>query len=1763
MINSSAYRIVATIYQSHKSLVCRAFRDEDGQSVILKSPAREAPSWDEIAAYRHEYQILQSLDLDGVIKAYGLEESGKKPVLVLEDFGGRSLADLMKDRRLPPSEVLPIALGVTEALAQIHRANVIHKDINPTNIILNPISREIKIIDFSLASTVSWEDSSAIDVRHLEGTLPYMSPEQTGRMNCPLDHRTDHYSLGVTLYELLCGRLPFEATDAMEVIHCHLARVPAPPADLNPEIPQVLSDIVMKLLSKEANDRYQSAWGIRADLEECLRQISEDGRSELFPLACRDIPGMLHLPQKIYGRESEMSSLMDAFERISHGSKEMTLVSGDPGIGKTFLVTEIREPVTRRGGRFVSGKFDQVVRESPYRALADALRALVQQLLSESDEELSRWREKIVAALGANGRAIADIIPELEIIVGPQPPLPDLGPIESQNRFNLALTGFLKVFCQEEHPLVLFVDDLQWIDPSSLRLLELVMGDGEIGHLLVVGAYRTAEVDPSHRLARTIDRMHSQGASVNRISLGPWNREQVLALIAGATRQDKDSLITPLAEVLLQKTGGNPFHVNEFLKSLSAEKLVTFDFENNCWKWDIEEIRSREIADSAVDLMAGKIMNLEPSIQLVLRMAACLGNRFRVAQLARVCEKSLPQVMVHLRHAGEQGLVLAQCGAARHVESAMSDGDDTELEFKFCHDRIQQAAYSLMPESDRLAIHTRVGKLLLEDAPASELDDRIFDVVAHLSLAAKSMESQQERDDLSRLILVAARRAGKSQAHDSSFDYLRTGIELLGDKGWQRDYDLTLAIHQDAVREAYLSGNLDATDELSQVVFQNARGLLDRMKTYETLIHSYVARNRLAEAVNMSVEVLGKLDVRLPKEPGKSHIMRGFLGIRMALARTRLDDLLNLPRMTDEYRLAASRILSLGAPAAYMARPNLLPIMVFESVKLSLRHGNTSASAHGYSGLGVILCGVTGDMDAGYSFGKLAVELVDRIQAPEHTCRPMFLFNYCVRHWKDHVRETLAPLVQAYEIGLANGDVEHAARARTGHYIISYLMGTFLPELEQQLAAWGVRLRQLKQEPLFNVTALFRQIALNLMEPSSASTTLMGKSFNEDEILPLFVESGDKSKIFYLSLAKLILCYLFGNCTEAVRNAAAADQNQGGVTGAYAISAFNFYDSLARLADFADQPVLERKARLKRVKANQKKMEKWANHAPMNFMNKYCLVRAEQSGVIGRDGEAADLYDQSIRLAGEHGFVHEEALANELAGRFYFRKGKATVAAAYMGEARRCYELWGAHAKVKHLDMTYPRLLSGVVSATSGIAEGLGQTIPRAVRGLEHGLELAAVMRASQALSSEISLAKLLDKLMKTVLEISGGQKGFLVLKSDEKLVVEAKRFASLQGDTSLPSLPLESCRELSTSVVNYVARSEEGIVLDDASRDGRFSNDSYMLEHRPVSILCVPLLHQGRFIGALYVENNLIRGAFTAEQVEILSLLCSQAAISLENARYCQKIENYSATLENVVAERTAELVQLNKQLLEEIDQRTVVETALRQNEQSLRAAVVEKEVLLRELHHRVKNNFAAITSLFRLQARRMRDDTLQEVLKEAESRVRSMALVHEILYRSESLAELDAGRYLSALVDELTAAYSEVGRRVAFQRDFGEVRLGVESAIPLGFVTSELVTNVMKHAFPAGQRGSAKVALRLLGDDQVELVVEDEGVGIPVEEDVDSGQSLGLFLVKGFIQQMKGTIEYRREHGTQAIVRFKRPQLARQAYLGSFSPETRPCEC
>ncbi|MEG4115554.1 MULTISPECIES: ATP-binding protein, partial [unclassified Microcoleus] len=1117
------------------------------------------------------------------------------------------------------------------------------------------------------------------------------------------------------------------------------------------------------------------------------------------------------------------------------------------------------------------------------------------QLLSESDTQLQTWKTQILAAVGDNGQVLVDVIPELEGIIGAQPPATELSGSAAQNRFNLLMQKFMQVFTSKEHPLVMFLDDLQWSDSASLNLLQLLMRD--TGYLLVLGAYRDNEVSPVHPFILTVDEIVKTGAKVNTITLPALNEPDINLLVAD-TLNCKSSVAQPLTKLVYEKTQGNPFFATQFLKALHDDKLISFNWEIRYWQCDLAQVKALAITDDVVEFMALQLQKLPPETQDVIKLAACIGAQFDLNTLVIVSEKSAGMTATALWKALQEGLVIPTNKIYKFFTQSNSDEvfkASANPTYRFLHDRVQQAAYSLIPDDLKQATHLKIGQLILQNSSEIGPDEKLFDIVGHFNLGIELITQPREREALAQLNLKAGVKARKSTAYAAARIYLQIGIELLTSKCWVHQYELTLNLYVAAAEVVYLNHDFDGMEQMATLVLQSAQTILDKVKIYEILIVAQTAQGKTLEAIALGRDALLQLGVKLPTETDETKIGKALQTLGSQQGGKLIEELVNLPLMSDATTQAAIQLLGALFPPVFLGMPGLLPILSSMMVSLSIDFGNAPASTVGYAIHGMVLCAFLEEVETGYSFGKLAMNLLDRFNIRELKATIPGFFGSFIQHRQEAIRATIPTLKGSYTAAMETGNFLQSAYSILLYLESNFFSGVELDTWETEIASYSAAMTQAKQYSAQAYFDIIQQTVNNFRKVCIPSDCLIGSAYDETVMLPQHHQNNELTAIAKVYVYKLLLAYCYGNNTSALGYIAQAKPYLMAISGLIHVPIFHFYAALTYLAIFPTKPEQEQSEILALMETHQTILQQRAQNAPMNHLHKWYLVEAEKHRVLGNKSEAIEHYDRGIYLAKKNQFLNEEALANELAAKFYLEWGQEKFAKIYAREAYYAYSRWGAKAKAIDLEQRYPQLLLPILQQASSYAS-FKETLTRetiASRSSSSSnsefLDLSTLIKASQAISGEIELDKLLTTLLKIVITNAGASRCVLLLKQDINLQVVALVVEG-QEPQLLPSIPLELSQDVAISLVNTVKRSLKPLVLADARVNPQFAGDSYIEQHQPKSVLCSPILNQGKLIGILYLENNLTVGAFTSDRVEVLNLICSQAAISLENARLYQE---------------------------------------------------------------------------------------------------------------------------------------------------------------------------------------------------------------------------------------------------------------------------------
>ncbi|WP_271412232.1 AAA family ATPase [Pseudomonas sp. Q1-7] len=1460
------------VWDDGERVFCRAPRTEEGAArVLVVRLAAEQPPPANLERLAHEFGLRDELDDAWALRPLELLRQAGQTLLVLADPDGEPLSRLL-GAPMETGGFLRLAVGIAGALGQLHQRGLVHKDLKPAHILVNCADGQTRLTGFGLTSRLPRERQAPEPLETIAGTLAYMAPEQTGRMNRSIDSRSDLYALGVTFYQMLTGVLPFVAADAMEWVHCHIARKAVPPAEREAAVPPVISRIVMKLLAKTAEERYQTAAGVEHDLKRCLADWQRQRRIRDFPLDERGAPDWLLVPEKLYGREREVEALMSAFGRIvNSGTPELVLVSGYSGIGKSSVVNELHKALVAQRGLFASGKFDQYKRNIPYSSLAQAFQSLVRTLLGKSDAELADWRAALLDALEPNARLLTELIPELKLIVGEPAPVAELEPQQAKRRLLLVFRRFIGVFARAEHPLALFLDDLQWLDAATLDLIEDLLGSSDLRYLMLIGAYRDNEVDATHPLACKLQAIGSAGGRVEAIRLSPLSTAHITQLVAESLHCAPEH-VEPLARLMHDKTAGNPFFVIQFLHALVEGELLSFERNTAQWHWDPERIHAKGYTDNVVDLMVDKLSRLPTETQQALQQLACLGSAAKAQTLATVLGKRRSQVQALLWEAIRQELIERQGGA-----------------YAFVHDRIHEAAYSLIPDALRAEAHLRIGRMLAAQQPQDGHEEAIFEIAGQLNRGAALISGREERERLAEINLLAGRRAKASTAYASALDYLVAGAELLDDACWSDRHELAFALELDRAECEFLTGRLVDADERLLSLAKRATTTAERARVACLHMDVCLLLDQSSRAVTVCLDYLRHIGIEWSPHPDDETVRAEYERIWTGLAGRSIEALIDLPLMEDAATLATvDALIKLLAPALH-ADPNLACLTVCKAVNLSIEHGNGDAACVAYATIPRITGRRFGDYDAGYRFGQLACKLVERRGLLRYEARTYLSFSIFVARWVQPIRTCLDPLRSAFATANRIGDLPFGAFACNS--LVSNLLfaGERLPELQGEAERGLAYARKIR----FGLVVGFIDNQLALIRTLRGLTPVFGclddAQFNEAEAEQRMAKISLVLSCWHW-VRKLQARYFAGDLDAALDAASKARQILWASHAFIEEAEYYFYDALARAALCDAAADDERREHLNELAADLKQLQSWADLCPENFASRALLVEAEIARLDGQVVEAELLYEHAIHSAQDSGFDHIEALANELASRFYASRGLEKIARVYLQDAHYGYRRWGADGKVWQLEARYPYLRAE--EPMPGPTATIAAPVER--------LDLATVLKVSQAASGDIVLERLIDMVMRTALEQAGAERGLLVLSEggDHRIVAET---TAGDASTRLCDEPVSPAR-LAESILYRVLRTRESLVLDDATAEPLHAGDPYVSQHHARSILCLPLMNQAKLIGLLYLENNQTARVFSPARIAVLKLLASQAAISLENARLYRDVAEREAKIRRLV---------------------------------------------------------------------------------------------------------------------------------------------------------------------------------------------------------------------------------------------------------------------
>ena len=1716
MISQEVLDGAVLLHEGKHSLVYKVYLPAYGGDVIVKVLREQGHESLAAGQLLNEFNLLSQLNGVGTRTVLDKININNYTALVLAYAEGYTLKQYIREHESTVAEKLQISIRICQLLDQVHHGRMLHGNLCSENIIVDPASLLLTLIDFG---------SSAVSPANVQGNVAadvdpaYMAPELSGKLSPQADERADLYSLGVVLYELFGGDLPFTADSPQEYMHAHMALLPQPLHNRYVRVPEVIGNIVQKLMAKIPADRYSSAVGVQIDLEQCLKQWKRDGFIESFALASYDHATRLKFSLKLFGREAAYSKLNQVWQHTCTGAAEAVWISGPAGVGKSALASQVQAWCRLTWGNYACGKFEALNNNKPYSALVQALEELVDFWLTKDQEEVAFWRSRISKAVGKEGRLLTDLIPRLSFLLGEQPQLPQLEGLEAQNRFIFTFRNFLAAISSDEQPLVLQLEDLHWADSATLHFFHEIFGAGaEFSNLLLIGTYRSDELAAGHML-QELFKKPSAAFHQHHIALENLSQDDVVGFLAETLHAEPKD-VRQFAHILHIKTSGNPLFLRQFLQSVLEAKLLCFVYTNaamgaGSWQWDLKGIAELPQTENVLDLLSVRLQLLDPDVRALLQVAAAIGGQFTQRFLFNVLGIEEQEARTALVHALREGLLVL-------VKYTAGSAEVRHL-YRFAHDRLHQAAYQSLTEQERLPIHLRIGRLMWSELKQEEQHRGLFDAVMHLNLA-QALLQDHERIDLAQLNLKAGKKAMDAAGYNVGLEFLQMGLKLLPNNRWQKAYDFTLLINTEAAFAAYLCGEYRSMDACIDEVVQHAKQVVDKAKVLDTKIQAQIARNQGAAAVDTALACLHELGIKLPRNPSKASILASLLKTELMLRHKGIDKLATLPKMTEPRALAAMQIMASVGAAVSRSAPALFPLFVCKLVQMSLKYGNAMASIPAYSGYGILQTALFNKVKTGYAYGKLAEQLLNTLDAQAVSAKTYVISAAFLDFWVNHLRNSIDIAAHVHELGLKTGDKEFAASGLMVQCIHGYFAGEPLAQLAPKIASYAQGIRQLKQELLYQQTQLFHQVVLNLIEEGELTEKLQGPVFDEEVILTEEFKESSKAGVFYLHLNKLMLCYLAGRYSQAQEYSALLSGKVEHVMASAIQPVYVLYDALLQAARYDVLPDAEQRQAKEQLSKAISSMKKWSRHAPMNYQHKLDLLQAEWYRITGDEYKARLHYENAAQGAEEQGYLQEKALAFELMGKFLLNRSKNDVASTYLLKAYKAYLHWGAKAKAKQLLLEHPSIENQLIAAAES----------NLVVSATQAVDVSCILDAAAVLSSEMQLYKMLENILKIVIRQAGAQEAYVLLELEEQLEVVAHYKTGDAEVAILPNIPLQEYKELPASIINYTLRTQQEVVLPDAQSDKRFSADLVVAVKSIRSVVSIPIVRQGTLLGIIYMHNTLATGSFSEQQLQVLRLLSGQIAVSLENALlYTQ--------MELKVEERTQQL--------------TVQQSILEEKNKELYALNEEKDDLVNIVAHDLRsplNQIRGMLNLVMMAPANLTDDQKQFITLSLSSAERLSGMIARILDVNAieshkinlKLEMLDLDLVLDEVVTnfQIQAAEKEIVLQLILPEEPIEIELDKNYTIQ---ILENLISNALKFSPP----DSTVQVVLYAEEDVARIEVTDEGPGISKKDQKrlfskfqtlsarptagEDSTGLGLSIAKRYVEAMGGNIGCSSEMG------------------------------
>ena len=1753
-----SYSIIEKVAEREQINILLASKIGEKDKRILKVFTPTTADKRVAARLRHEYEIQRFLAKEGIIEEPIWVSEAQLEGLSLPYYPGISLSEFISTHSIGIQDFLDLAISIASLIGKLHQVNVIHKDVNPQNILVVPESLKPSIIDYGLAGRLEIKQFHLGNPSKLEGTLGYISPEQTGRINRTVDHRSDLYSLGVSLYQLICQQLPFEEKDKLALVHSHIAKNPSSPTKLRPEIPESIAAIILKLLKKDPEDRYQSIDGLISDLMKCKAMLEEDGLIKIFPLGEADKLGQFLIPEKLYGRSESIRTLLLSYQQAAQAKTQLVHVLGSSGVGKSALVAEVKKELGGNNAFYIEGKFDQLNRNEPFSAWKQAFEELVKLLLTEDVRFLDLFRQKVEKQLGRLQGVLIEWCPGFKMILGEHPPLTELAPEASRQRLNLVINRFIKLMAIEEHPLVIFLDDLQWMDAASLGLLDSIMKENKQASLLLLIAYRNNELPKGNSFGAWLrKRENAEEDKGTYISLGNLLVEDIQHLVQDSFHLSSDES-NSLASIVQSKTGGNAFFVRSLLQEWYEEKLISFDPDLKEWTWQEEKILQSSVSENIIDLMVDNLKKQSPIIQKLLPLAAIIGGKFGFQTLQLISKVKTDNLISGLKEAIIAGLIHPIHNAYEVEAVLLTKEEELDIEYVFVHDRIQQAAYSLVPASHRNALHTQLGSILLEQKGGISPGVKIFDIVNHLNYAQKDQLNDEKREQLIDLNIQAGEKAMANLAYPLANIYFQKAFELSGQHLWDSSYySRSFKLHELLMECSYLLDDHEAMTFYFAQLKQNKKSVEHLARAYEIQVSSLAAAFKWLEAVETGVEFLHLLGASVPDDPSLEEVGKEYEQTDKALSTLSFEEIKAIPAAQDPKKIAYYNMSQNIEGSAYNVKPFLANVLSMQRMREVLQNGHSYVSPATFVSIATYYICAFNRLERGYALAEFGYELSEIYDLK--TNKANFLFNWAafVFHWKNAYRKEIPLLMQTYQECIETGKMDYVVYTLTIAQIYECLIPDDIPESLERITELNDTILEFNPDSSSHQDNLYaHQYLHNLAFPKENPHILDGEFCNQKEALERYEKASSHVYIATFHSFQASLAILFRDYQLAENHMEIATPFMPGAIGTcnYALGVYS--KALAIAIMLKDKEGELRQKKEEELKETLAVLKSWADACPENQLQRYELVVAEYHRSMGQLDKAITSYDRAIIAAREHRDKLNHALAWERLASCYESMELESMHQIAIENAWTSYKNIRANNKLIQLERLYPFLKLSQSRSIKSL-----QTVSVSATSVDAlNIDLASVMKASTAISEEIVLNKLLQKLTKLVVENAGAQRACFILRRKEEWFVETFYSLKQQVVKILDGIPLKGTDWVPESIINFVTRTRDMVVINDLEKELQFSKDPYFSNRKVESVLCSPIIHQAKLIGVLYLEHRETIGAFTEERVQILNVLAGQIAVSIENARTYehleelvdQRTEALTSALNElkltqqqlVVSEKMASLGQLTAGIAHEIN--NPINFVL-SGADSLELDFQDTMEILDAYRNTYGNTedpaHAEIAKLERMLKPEELKEEIQGLINSIKKGAKRTA---EIVQSLRTFARLEEDDYKSINVHEnldatLLLLQPEFGDKIKIESHYGE--LPPIQAYPGKL--NQVFMNIISNAAQAmDMEGKIMITTEAKGN-KVLVKIKDEGPGIPDDvlpqifnpffttKTVGEGSGLGLSTAFSIVQMHKGQIKVETEVG------------------------------